>query len=188
LRSAQPLDTVAIARNTGGVWRRYDRMQDFPAGLLVIGDALCSLNPIYGQGITMAALEALALQGYLRDGREEPLAFFRAAAKHIGPVWALNQGNDRMPSAVQRRRAIGARLVNSALNTALKSAKTDIALTERFYRVTALIDPPSRLQDPALIARVIVGSVRRRFRASRRRSWCTNVRLARRRVVRAVAR
>jgi 2-polyprenyl-6-methoxyphenol hydroxylase-like FAD-dependent oxidoreductase len=188
LRSAQPLGNVAIFRNTGGLWRRYDRMQDFPAGLLVIGDALCSLNPIYGQGMTMAALEALVLQDYLRGGREEPQRFFRAAAKHISPVWAMNQSRDRVPSSPDRRPSVPSRLAMSTMNKALKAAEHDIVLTERFFRVSNLVDPPTRLQDPALIARVVVGSLRRRLRASTRRSWCTTVRLARRRVVRAVAR
>jgi 2-polyprenyl-6-methoxyphenol hydroxylase-like FAD-dependent oxidoreductase len=188
LRSAQPLDDVAIFRNTGGLWRRYDRMQDFPAGLLVIGDALCSLNPIYGQGMTMAALEALALQDYLRAGREEPQRFFRAAASYIGPTWAMNQSRDRGPSSLDRRRSMQSRLAIWTVNKALKTAENDIVLTERFFRVTNLVDPPSRLQDPVLIARVIVGSLRRRFRSSTRRSWCTTARLARRRVARAVAR
>jgi 2-polyprenyl-6-methoxyphenol hydroxylase-like FAD-dependent oxidoreductase len=94
LRTAQPLDDVARFRNTAGVWRRYDRMRQFPAGLLVIGDALCSLDPNDGQGITMAALEALALQEYLRTGSDNPQRFFRAAAKRIGPIWALNQADD----------------------------------------------------------------------------------------------
>jgi 2-polyprenyl-6-methoxyphenol hydroxylase-like FAD-dependent oxidoreductase len=187
LRSAQPLDNVAVFRNMGGLWRRYDRMRDFPAGLLVIGDALCSLNPIYGQGMTMAALEALTLQGYLRDGAAKPLEFFRAAAKHIGPVWAMNQSRDRVPSA-EERRSLRARLTTSAMNYALKTAQHDIVLTERFFRVSHLVDPPSRLQDPALIGRVVLAGRRRRLRSSMRRSWCTTVRLARRRVVRAVAR
>jgi 2-polyprenyl-6-methoxyphenol hydroxylase-like FAD-dependent oxidoreductase len=189
LRSAEPLGDVAIFRNTLGVWRRYDRMPQFPAGLLVIGDALCSLNPIYGQGMTMAALEALALQEYLRDGSEEPQRFFRAAARHIGPAWAMNQSNDRVPSSVGRRRSLRTRLMIWTMNKARKAAERDIVLTERFYRVASLVDPPTRLLDPALVARVIVGNLRRRrFSSSTRRSWCTAVRLTRRRVARAVAR
>jgi 2-polyprenyl-6-methoxyphenol hydroxylase-like FAD-dependent oxidoreductase len=188
LRSAQPIGDVAIFRNTGGLWRRYDRMQDFPAGLLVIGDALCSLNPIYGQGMTMAALEALALQAYLRAGREEPQRFFRAAARHIGPIWAMNQSRDRVPSPLDRRHSVRSRLVNWTMKEALKTAENDIVLTERFFRVTNLVDPPSRLQDPALLARVIADSLRRRFRASTRRSLCTRIRLARRQVARVPAR
>jgi len=188
LRSAQPLDNVAVFRNTGGVWRRYDRMQDFPAGLLVIGDSLCSLNPIYGQGMTMAALETLALQDYLREGCGDPLQYFRAVAKHVGPTWAMNQSRDRVPSSAEERRSLQARLATSTMNSALKAAQNDIVLTERFMRVAHLVDPPSQLQDPALIARVILGALRRRFSPSTRRTWCTNVRLARRRVARAVAR
>ena len=188
LRSGQPLDSVAISRSTAGIWRRYDRMAKFPAGLLVTGDALCSLNPIYGQGMTMAALEALALQDYLRDGSEDPQQFFRAAAKHIAPTWAMNQANDRLPAPMRGRRALRTRLTIWTMNKVLKAAENDIVLTERLNRVAHLVDPPSRLQDPALIARVLVGSVRRRFSSSTPRSWCTAARLTRRRVARAVAR
>jgi hypothetical protein len=188
LRSAQPLHNVAIYRNSGGMWRRYDRMQDFPAGLLVIGDALCCLNPIYGQGMTMAALEALALQEYLRDGRDDPQRFFRAAATHIGPAWAMNQARDRAASGEQRH-SLRTRLSTWAMGKALKTAEHDIVLTERFMRVAHLVDPPTALQDPALLARVVAGSLRRRaLRASTRRSLCTTVRLAQRRAARAVAR
>jgi 2-polyprenyl-6-methoxyphenol hydroxylase-like FAD-dependent oxidoreductase len=100
LRTAQPLDDVAIFRNTAAVWRRYDQMQKLPAGLLVIGDALCSLDPVYGKGTTMAVLEALVLREYLRDGSENPHRFFRAAARHIGPAWAMSDADD-----TQRRRS-----------------------------------------------------------------------------------
>jgi 2-polyprenyl-6-methoxyphenol hydroxylase-like FAD-dependent oxidoreductase len=161
LRSAQPLSEVAVFRYTGAVWRRYDQMARFPAGLLVVGDALCSLNPIYGQGMTMAALEALALQEYLLRADAVPQRFFSAAAKHIGPTWAMNQARDREPSPVRDRRSLSRRLTNWTVNKAMKAAENDIVLTERFFRVSQLVDPPTRLQDPSLLGRVFLGNIRR---------------------------
>jgi len=162
LRAAEPVGEVAVFRYTGAVWRRYDHMSRFPAGLLVIGDALCSLNPIYGQGMTVAALQALALRDCLLDGDPEPQRFFREAAKHIGPTWAMNRANDRASSPTNRNRSRSERLASWTVNQAFKAAENDIVLTETFQRVNNLIDPPTRLQDPALIPRVIIGNLKRR--------------------------
>ena len=68
LRRAQPLGEAVTYRHTAAIWRRYDQMSRFPSGLVVIGDALCSLDPTYGQGMTIAALEALTLRDCLRRG------------------------------------------------------------------------------------------------------------------------
>jgi 2-polyprenyl-6-methoxyphenol hydroxylase-like FAD-dependent oxidoreductase len=161
LRSARPIGDVAVFRYTGAVWRRYDQMPRFPLGLLIVGDALCSLNPIYGQGMTMAGLEAVALQGHLLRGETPAQRFFSDAAKYIGPTWAMNQANDRESSRVRGRRSLSRRLRSWGFNQTLKAAENDIVITERLLRVAHLVDPPGQLQDPALLARAVVANVRR---------------------------
>lgn len=160
LRDGTPIADIAISRNTAALWRRYDQMPRFPAGLVVIGDALCHLNPLYGQGMTMAAVQALALRDCLRVGDTDlPRRFFSAAADHIGPVWAMNQANDRAPSTGTPR-PLRRRLRKWTGNAALKAAACDIAVAERFLRIRNLIDPPTRLQDPALISRILLANLR----------------------------
>jgi hypothetical protein len=160
LRRAEPIGEIATFRNPAAVWRRYDRMPRFPAGLLVIGDGLCSLNPVYGQGMTMAALEALALRDCLHFG-ETDLAqrFFAAAASVIGPTWARNEDNDRVKSP-SRKRAMRQRLSGHAVSAYMTAAAYDIRVAELLVRVSQLIDPPSRLNDPALLPRVLAANLR----------------------------
>jgi 2-polyprenyl-6-methoxyphenol hydroxylase-like FAD-dependent oxidoreductase len=169
LRSAQPLSEVVTFRYRGGFWRRYDLMARFPAGLLVIGDAVCSLNPIYGQGMTVAAMQVVALRDYLRWTQlDTPQRFFRTAAEQIGPVWAMNQARDRAASPAHRNKSMAERLTNWTLGQAVKAAESDIVLTERFFRVNHLIDPPNRLQDPVLLGRILRANLLRWRRTSGR--------------------
>jgi 2-polyprenyl-6-methoxyphenol hydroxylase-like FAD-dependent oxidoreductase len=167
LGDATPAGEIAISRNTAALWRRYNRMPRLPAGVLVLGDALCNLNPIYGQGMTMSAVQALALRDCLRAG-DADLArrFYSAAAGDIGPVWAMNAANDRAPST-STPRTPRRRLRNWAERAALRAAANDITVAERFIRVRSLVDPPARLQDPVLFLRILLANVRRSRRKPR---------------------
>lgn len=163
LHEALPLGDIVKFRNPASVWRRYDQMPRFPTGLLVIGDAQCSLNPIYGQGMTMAALQALALRDCLDSG-DAGLArrFFAAAAQPIAQAWARNRSAERMPVTTGRR-SLRKRLRSKIIEGSVVAASHDAAVAESLLRVAHLVDPPSQLNNPALLVRIAAVSARNLF-------------------------
>jgi 2-polyprenyl-6-methoxyphenol hydroxylase-like FAD-dependent oxidoreductase len=143
LKRGEPIGEISVFRYPGAIWRRYDQMDRFPAGFLVFGDAICSTNPIYGQGMTVAALEATALQDCLADGNGDlSRRFFAAAADHIGPMWASNQFNDLYMDSGDPDHAASKELLDFR-EAVLSAAESSPALTEKLYRSMNLVDPPT---------------------------------------------
>jgi 2-polyprenyl-6-methoxyphenol hydroxylase-like FAD-dependent oxidoreductase len=154
---------VARHRMPSSQWRRYDKMRRFPDGLLVCGDAICSVNPVYGQGMTVSALEAAALRDCLRVGSHDlARRYFRAAAKSIRVAWQMAAGNDLTFPEVQGRRSLSMRVTNRCADWVLSACESDTVTAERFFRVNNLIDPPTRLLRPSFIGRVAAVNMRRR--------------------------
>jgi len=153
--TAEPLSEVARYRVPSSRWRRYDRMRRFPRGLLVVGDAMCSFNPIYGQGMTVAAIEALVLRDCLARGdQDRPQRFFRAAAKKIRVAWQTAVGSDLALPEVQGHRPLSMRLTNAYLDWVMTAAETDPLVSGQLARLTGMVDPPLRLLRPSFVARV----------------------------------
>jgi 2-polyprenyl-6-methoxyphenol hydroxylase-like FAD-dependent oxidoreductase len=156
IRAAEPLAPVAAHRIPANVRRRYERLRRLPGGLLPFGDAICTFNPVYGQGMTVATREALALRDCLAagpDGLER--RFLRAAARAIDDAWTLATGADLAQPTVAGPRPARVRLVNAYLRRVQAAAERDPTLALAFINVVAMIDRPRRLLRPALVARVL---------------------------------
>jgi 2-polyprenyl-6-methoxyphenol hydroxylase-like FAD-dependent oxidoreductase len=152
LRTADPIGPVCQFRYAESRWRRYDRLRQFPDGLLVLGDAICSFNPTYGQGMTVAALQAQALGTCLRSGTTDlPRRFFRAAAKPIGVAWQFATGADLSLPEIEGHRPLAMRLVNRYVERLQAVAEYDVEVAEQFASVVGLMDPPARLMRPRML-------------------------------------
>jgi len=163
VRAAEPLGEVIRHRMPSSQWRRYDKMRRFPEGLLVCGDAICSFDPIYGQGMTVSALDAVALRDCLVRSRHDlARRYFRAAAKSIGVAWRMGAGSDLAFPEVQGRRSLSTRMTNRLADWVLTACESDAVVVEKFFRVNNLIDPPVRLMHPSFISRVAAVNLRRR--------------------------
>lgn len=152
LAQGEPVGEACQFRYPESRWRRYDKLRRFPEGLAVLGDAMCSFNPIYGQGMTVALLEAQALGRCLEHG-VTGLArrYFRAAAKPIGVAWRFAVGGDLNLPEVEGDRPLAVRLSNKYAERLQAASATDRATAQRFIRVVGLLDPPDRLLRPRML-------------------------------------
>jgi 2-polyprenyl-6-methoxyphenol hydroxylase-like FAD-dependent oxidoreductase len=170
VRAGEPIGPVVQHRMPSSQWRRYDKMRRFPAGLLVCGDAICSFNPVYGQGMSVAALDAAALRNCLRRGVNDlARRYFRATAKSIGVAWQIAAGSDLAFPEVEGRRTPSMRMTSGLVDWVQAACESDAVVGGQFFRVTALLDPPARLLNPRFLYRVATVNLGRRQRDSRPR-------------------
>jgi 2-polyprenyl-6-methoxyphenol hydroxylase-like FAD-dependent oxidoreductase len=168
VRQVEPVGEPRITRYPASVRRRYEKLHRFPEGYLVMGDALSSFNPIYGQGMSAAALESVELQAVLREGTEN-LAhrFFRKAAKVVNIPWSIAVGNDlRMPETVGRR-TFAVKAINAYIAKLHKAARYDPVVALAFHKVGNLLAPPPSILAPRIALRVLWGNLRTHSKQAR---------------------
>lgn len=160
IAGAHPLDDPVPFRFPTSVRHRYERLSRFPGGMLVIGDAVCSFNPIYGEGMTVAATQAMTLRRLLiRHGMPDARRYFRAIAAAIDVPWDIAVGADLAFPQVPGRRTAKVRLVNAYLPQMHAAAAHDDALAAALVRVIGLKDRPQTLLRPDRVLRVLRGNL-----------------------------
>ncbi|HEX4102013.1 MAG TPA: FAD-binding monooxygenase [Pseudonocardiaceae bacterium] len=156
IRDAEPLTDPVSIRFPASVRHRYERLRRFPIGLLVLGDAVCSFNPIYGQGMTAAAIQAGALQRLLARGEmPQPRRYFRTIARTINTPWDIAVGADLAFPQVPGTRTAKIRMVNRYLPKLHAAATADVTLGRAFVRVLGMVDRPEGLLRPDRMLRVL---------------------------------
>jgi 2-polyprenyl-6-methoxyphenol hydroxylase-like FAD-dependent oxidoreductase len=162
VRDGVALDDPVSFRFPASVRRRYERLTRFPAGLVILGDAACSFNPVYGQGMSVASLQALTLRKHLRAGGQvEASPFFADIARVINTPWDISAGGDLDFPAVEGRRTMKVRAGNAYMARVQYAATKDAKVTEGLMRVAGLMDPPPALMRPGMLLRVFRRAFRR---------------------------
>lgn len=166
MRAAKPLSDVAIYGNTQNRWRRYGRLPSFPDGLVILGDAACSLNPRYGQGMTIASMSVERLDASLSRHfaeRGDLRGFGARFQKNLEDVlrvpWQMALMEDRTWVSLfdGTRPTAGQRLVQAGAGRVLKSAFSDIDTYIRFMRVAHLLDRPTSMLAPRTLLSIARG-------------------------------
>jgi 2-polyprenyl-6-methoxyphenol hydroxylase-like FAD-dependent oxidoreductase len=156
IKNAEPLSPILTYQFSTNQRRYYEELPRFPEGYLVYGDALCSFNPVYGQGMTVACTEAVTLSGCLAKGSEGiGRRFFRAAGRLIDIPWQIAVGSDLQHERVEGKRSAQVRFVNWYITRLFKSANRDPVLATKFLEVANLMKAPSTLLSPAVALRVL---------------------------------
>ena len=157
IRHATPLTDVVAIAFTDSRRHRFEKLRRFPDRYLVLGDALCSFNPVYGQGMSVAVLETLELEACLAEpaglhGLSRQM--FRRTNRIIDSAWKLAADSDLAYPAVIGRRRLGSRLSNWYVGKVHQAASTDRVVCRTFFDVANLLAPATALVHPGIVARV----------------------------------
>jgi 2-polyprenyl-6-methoxyphenol hydroxylase-like FAD-dependent oxidoreductase len=157
LDRTEVLGSVAHHRLVSSKRRRYERLRRRPAGFAALGDAVCSFNPIYGQGMSSAVLQAVALGHCIAaHGNDDEVIkdFYGRAAKVIDTPWAIAVGADFAYPECRGPKPVGTDLVNRYMRKVLVAARHSPEVNTAMILVQNLLTPPTSLFRPAMVLRV----------------------------------
>ena len=161
LKQARPLTPVTSFRFPAHRRRHYERLSRFPAGLLVVGDALACFNPVYGQGMSVSALQVDLLDRLLQKIRGPALPeqfaqrFFGKVSRVIDTPWLLATNSDFLYPQTAGRRPWGSGLLNWYVVNVFGLCEWNRGVLLRFYRVMNFLDSPLALFHPYVVYQVL---------------------------------
>ena len=174
IEAAQPLSPIFGYRRTENRLRHCADLPRWPDGFVLIGDAVCAFNPVYGQGMAVCAQEVTVLGRSLRTQRQRrprgdltglARRFHRELARTHAPAWMLATGEDfRYPTTQGGRPGTTTRLLHWYVDRLIRTATGSPAAHRAFLQVWHMLEPPSALFHPAVMAQVLLASGQRSSR------------------------
>ena len=164
IQGREPCSGIATFHVARTVRRHYEKLDRLPPGIIAMGDAICAFNPVFAQGMTIAALQALALRETFQRAGATPRHpgfaphFYRHAARALEPAWRMARGNDLLIPHLAHHASLPDRLMSRWIKQVLSKGARDPQVALRFIRVASLMDSPAVLLAPSLILRVLFGS------------------------------
>ena len=157
IEHARPLSRIWGYRRTENRLRHYERA-DVPQGFAALGDSVCAFNPVYGVGMTLTGLEALALRGMLRKngGRLDSRRFQKQVAKLVAGPWALTTGEDlRWPATQGGKITAKVRVMHWYIEQVIRLIPGSQEVFRRFQEVNHMMKSPAALFHPAVLGPVL---------------------------------
>jgi len=164
LKEAQPISAISSYRGTENRWCHYEKLSRLPEGIVVLGDAVCAFNPVYGQGMTIAALGALTLDECLhqqwRRDKGSLVGLQKRFAKRLAQVnatpWLMATGEDlRWPTTEGGQPDRMSRLMHRYIDQVLLLALDHPEIYKTFGEVVHMVKPPTALFQPGILAQVL---------------------------------
>ncbi len=160
IQDAERITPIARHRFTGSVRVHWERLNTLPRGLLLLGDAACHFNPLFGQGMSAAAQQALVLKQLLNTAANEsdPLGwlqsiYFKKLAEVLDAPWSTAVADLIYPETTGTRPESFERSMTFAAGL-LRLAVQDPEIHKLMTEVQQLLKPPSVYNDPELHRRI----------------------------------
>ncbi|MFF9216367.1 NAD(P)/FAD-dependent oxidoreductase [Streptomyces viridosporus] len=162
ISGAEPLTDIHLSRSTSNVRRYLERSARWPEGFVVLGDALGTFNPVYGQGMSVAAFGARVLDREVsRSGLASPgLArrVLRGAARSVDAAWSMAVGQDLFyPEVRGGRPGVADRVATAYSRRMTRAATGSPAAASALWDVTSMRTPPTRMFRPAAVLAALTG-------------------------------
>jgi 2-polyprenyl-6-methoxyphenol hydroxylase-like FAD-dependent oxidoreductase len=153
---AEPVSDFKTYKIPFGIWYRYDQMPNFPQRLIPMGEALTSFNPMYGQGMSLAAGQALSLREAITGGLDAHLSarYFEGCHTLNGVGWSVMETRDFAYDCTSGDRPADLEARWQAAGDIRQLAETDSEVHKLSVRVTHLLESPSELARPEIIEKI----------------------------------
>ncbi|WP_332694321.1 NAD(P)/FAD-dependent oxidoreductase [Halalkalibacter lacteus] len=158
IKDGTPLTKTSVYRVPQINWKRFEKVEQLPNGLLLIGDTVCRLDPVFGQGMSIAVLEALALQKLLRDKNTLPKTatlFHKKVSQIISPIWNMVITEDFRYPGISGKKPISLKFQQWYTKNIFLLSSQNKTIYNSFINVMHLLKPTTILMHPRIIKRVL---------------------------------